>query len=220
MSRGHVRLRLCAAAVPTLVLSLIGLAPGAQASGTPRISPPIVAANVGQLFTLVVEPEQEGAIVTMVELYPPPDFEIDSFAPSPGWHRDWSIRSQLGTVQKATWTREELPKGDEEIEDATEQDALFQFVATPRSSKSYSFEVRQTYADGSVIHWREGESVAFPASPGNATIRQEPTVLARSSLGSGESRLAAVALIVGALGLAVAAVSILALRRGRAGGRM
>jgi len=183
----------------------------ATAAPTARISPPIVAANQAQLFTLVAEPEQGEAFLTMVELYPPPDFKIDSFAPSEEWERDWTIQSGKTIVQKATWTREERPKDEEEIEEATEQDAVFQFVAHPQASKTYAFEVREWYSDGSVIHWRGARSVAFPPDPLGASVRPPVTVLAESSLGGngGAPTLAIVALIVAGLGLAVAVAALL-----------
>jgi hypothetical protein len=171
-------------------------------------------ANVGQLFTLVVEPEKEQAVIAMVELYPPPDFEIDSFAPAPGWHRDWTIQSGKALLQKATWTREGEPQG-EAREEAAQQDSVFQFVARPQSSKTYAFEVRATYSDGSVIHWRGADSVAFPPSPNGARIAPAPTLVATSGLGrggGGSSPLALVALVVGALGLLVGVVVLLASR--------
>jgi uncharacterized protein YcnI len=194
-----------------LVVAL-ALAAVPSAWARPRLSPPVVQAGVSQVFTLVVEPEKEEVLTTTVELYPPPDFKIDSFAPSPEWHRDWTVQSgKNGIVQKAVWTREDEPKNDEELEEESEQDAVFSFVAHPASSKTYTFEVRQTHSDGSVIDWGPS-SPAFPPNPSGASIRKEtPTVVAEASLGggSGTSKLAIVALIVGGLALVVATAALL-----------
>jgi hypothetical protein len=185
------------------------------------MSPPIVKAKENQLFTLVVAPEKEDVVMTMVEFYPPYDFEIESFAETEGWEQDWTIQSGLtgksSIVQKATWTRKEVPKDDEEIEEAVEHPAVFQFVGLPQNSKTYTFEVRQTYADGSVIHWTSGKSQAFPPDPRKTSKRSElPTLAAESSLAAegGVSTLAIIALIVGALGL-VAGVAALLLGPGK-----
>jgi len=217
VSHSSARRRHPRAAVATffVVGSLAAVAAMPAAGGTARIDPPNASAGQSRLFTLVVEPEQEGAVVTMVELYPSPDFAIESFAPAPGWHRDWTIRSERTTVQKATWTREDVPSDEEEIEEASEEDALFRFVGTPEASKTYSFEVRQIYADGSVVHWRGKDSVAFPPQPGGESVRPAPTLLVTGSAGEarGSSTLAFVAIVVGGLALAVGVAALLAGRR-------
>jgi hypothetical protein len=87
----------------------------------------------------------------------------------------------------------------------TEEDAVFQFLATADSSKSYSFSVRQTYSDGSVVDWSGPESSDTPA----------PTIEAKSSLGGGGSdTLAIVSLVVGIVALLVAGAALFA-RSGR-----
>ena len=52
-----------------------------------HVSPPVVLAKTGQVFTLAVPTEKEGATTTTIELTPPSGFAIDSFVPSPGWKR-------------------------------------------------------------------------------------------------------------------------------------
>src|SRR5215210_5898067 len=83
----------------------VALAANETAAAEARISPPVVKANESQVFTLVVEPEKDEAVTTIVEFYPPQDFEIESFAPAPGWERDWTIHSGKGLIQRAVWTR-------------------------------------------------------------------------------------------------------------------
>jgi hypothetical protein len=116
----------------------------------------------------------------------PAGFGIDSFVPPPpGWQQ--SIQ-QTGSgdsavITKVTWTGGKTPTGE---------DSLFQFLAQPASSKTYTFQVEQTYSDGSIVNWSGPESSAAPA----------PTIDAKSSLGGGGvSALTIIALIVGLLGL-------------------
>jgi hypothetical protein len=197
-------------------VAALALVPGARASGEPSIDPPAVAPGQAQLFSFVVEPEREGAVATEVELYPPPRFEVRSFAPAPGWHRDWTIQSGTELRQKAVWTREEMPKSDEAVEDASGEDIVFQLMATPRSAGTYTFEVRTTYADGSVIDWRGDTSVAFPATP-DAAVRPAPTLAvgtpAKAKGGGGRSTAALATLLAAAVALAVAVLALVAARR-------
>ena len=75
----------------------------------------------------------------------------------------------------------------------TGEDSTFSFLASPDATKTYTFDVRQTYSDGSVVDWSGPESSDTPA----------PTIEAKSSLGGGgSSTLALIALIVGAVGVA------------------
>jgi hypothetical protein len=83
---------------------------------------------------------------------------------------------------------------------------MFQFLAAADAAKTYSFKVRQTYSDGTVVDWSGPESSDTPT----------PTIQAKSSLGGGGSNtLAIVALAVGALALAVAVAGLV----GRSGRR-
>ena len=124
----------------------------------------------------------------------PQGFAIDSFAPSPGWKR---VLEQTGSgeeavITKVTWSGGKVP---------TEEDALFQFLAQAASSKTYTFQVEQTYSDGTIVNWSGPESSDAPA----------PTISAKSSLGGGgTSTLTIVALAVGALGLLVGGAALLA----------
>ena len=86
-------------------------------------------------------------------------------------------------ITKVTWTGGKTPTGE---------DSLFQFLAQPASAKTYTFEVQQTYSDGSIVNWAGPESSDAPA----------PTIEAASSVGGGgSSMLSIIALIVGVLGL-------------------
>jgi hypothetical protein len=209
--------RFCLAAVALALVALVSIG---RAGADPLVSPPVVVAGHNQFFTLVAEPDVRSSLLASVELYPPPDFTVKSFVDAPGWHLDWTIQSKATIVQKAIWTREPQ-KGatSEQLEEQSSQDASFSFVADPTLAKTYSFEVRETYADGSVLEFRTANSVAFPPSPKGAKKLAPPTLLAEAAAagngggGSGSSTLAVIALIVGGLGLAVGAFALLTRRR-------
>ena len=183
-----------------LVLALgsaAALAAAGSAWAHAEVSPPVTETKVAAVFTLAVPTEKENATTTKIEFTPPSGFSIDSFAPSPGWTRDvqQTGSGEEAVIQKVVWSGGKVPTGE---------DAFFQFLATPDSSKTYTFQVRQTYSDGSVVDWTGPESSDTPA----------PTIEAKSSLGGGgSSTLAIVALVVGALGLVVALVALFAGRR-------
>jgi uncharacterized protein YcnI len=124
----------------------------------------------------------------------PTGFSIDSFVPSPGWKR---VLQQTGSgdsavIQKVTWTGGSVP---------SQEDSLFQFLGQPAKNGTYTFTVQQTYSDGSLVTWSDPESGADPA----------PSIQAKSSLGGGGTPvLTIVALIVGALGIVIGGIALLA----------
>jgi uncharacterized protein YcnI len=190
----HARTRF--AVLPVVVGVAVAFAGSASAHA--NVSPPVVVAKKGQFFTLAVPTEKENAATTKVELTPPSGFSIDSFAPTPGWNRE---AQSTGTgedtvIEKVTWTGGKVP---------TEEDAVFQFLASTDAAKTYSFKVRQTYSDGTVVDWAGPESSDTPT----------PTIEAKSSLGgSGSDTLGIVALALAVLAL-VAAVAGLVGKAGR-----
>ena len=157
-----------------------------------EVSPPVVVAKKAELFTLAVPTEKENAATTTIEFTPPSGFSIDSFAPTPGWKREAQTTGtgENAVIQKVTWTGGKVP---------TEEDAVFQFLASTDAAKTYSFKVRQTYSDGTVVDWAGPESSDTPA----------PTIEAKSSLGGGgSSTLAIIALAVGGVGVVLAAIAL------------
>src|SRR5689334_6278923 len=180
-----------------LAVAATALACVSSASAHAEISPAVSLSKSTELFSLAVPTEKEGLRTTKVEMTPPPGFGIDSFVPVAGWKRKvQSTGSGENTqIQRVTWTGGGVP---------TEEDALFQFLATPDQSKKYTFSVRQTYSDGSIVDWSGPESSDAPA----------PVIEAKSSLGGGSSTLAIVALAVGAAGVLIGVASLLA-RGGR-----
>lgn len=176
-------------AVATGVVSLVFTA---SAGAHARMSPAVALANELQLYSLAVPTEKANAFTTKVVLTLPSGFSIDSFAPDPGWKR---AEQQTGSgdsavITQVTWTGGHVP---------TEEDALFQFLAQPAKAGSYTFHVQQTYSDGSITDWAGSESSAAPA----------PTIKVLSSFGSGgTSTLTIVALVLGALALLAAGITL------------
>jgi uncharacterized protein YcnI len=176
------------------LVTVAALVAAAAASAHAHVSPPVVVAKQSQVFTLAVPTEKEDNQTTQVELTVPEGFGIDSFFPSPGWKRTvQSTGSGENTViNKVTWSGGRVP---------TEEDAAFSFLGSPSSSKTYTFQVRQTYADGSIVDWSGPESSDTPS----------PTVVAKSTLGGGStSTLTVIALVVGAIGVVLGAIALLA----------
>jgi uncharacterized protein YcnI len=160
------------------------------------VSPPVAKSKIGQVFTLAVPTEEEGATTTTVELTPPAGFSIDSFAPSPGWKRNvqQTGEGEETVIQKVTWSGGKVP---------TEEDALFQFMATADSAKTYTFDVRQTYSNAKVVDWSGPESSDTPA----------PKIDAKSSIGGGSSVLSIVAIVLGGLGVLLGLAGLVGGRR-------
>jgi uncharacterized protein YcnI len=182
---------------------LLALASGAvtalvvagAASAHARVSPPVSLANTLQLYSLAVPTEKAApATTTKIVMTVPSGFSIDSFVPAPGWHQ---VIQTTGTgnnavIQKVTWTGGKIPSGE---------DSLFQFLAQPANAGTYTFQVEQTYSDGSIVNWADPETGQDPA----------PTIKVASSLGGGgsSSLLAIVALVVGAVGVLLGGAALL-----------
>ena len=183
-----------------VLLAVVGAALALAAPAFPHaeMTPAVALSKRLQLFTLAVPTEKENATTSKVELTPPSGFAIDSFVPAPGWTRkvQESGSGEQTQIHAVTWSGGSVP---------SEEDAVFQFLASPDAAQTYAFRVRQTYSDGSVVDWTGPESSDSPS----------PTIEAKSSLGGGTSTLAIVALAVAIVAAVLALVSLLA----RAGGR-
>ena len=178
-----------------LAATAVALVAATSASAHARVSPSVVVAKQGEVFTLAVPTEESNAATTKIELTLPQGFSIDSFVPSPGWKR--AVRQtgsgESAVIQRVTWTGGSVPTGE---------DAAFSFLATADASKTYTFGVRQTYSSGKVVDWTGPESSDTPA----------PTIEAKSSLGGGgggTSSLAIVALALGGVALVVGIAALL-----------
>jgi uncharacterized protein YcnI len=192
----------------TLVVTLlVTLGAPAAALAHARVSPAVSLSGKLQLYSLAVPTEKEGTTTNKIVLTVPKGFGIDSFVPPPtGWTQ--SVKStgsgDSAVVQQVTWSGGHTPTG---------QDSMFQFLAQPASSGTYTFHVQQTYSDGSIVNWDGPESSESPA----------PTIEAADSLGGGgggTSVLTIVALIFGVLGLIAGGYALLGGgHRGDGGGR-
>ena len=188
MHRNRVRARALAGAAVVAV----GVTVVSSAWAHAEISPPVTKSKTLQLFTLAVPTEKEGLTTTKIELTLPSGFGIDSFVSETGWKRQLQQTGsgENAVIQKVTWTGGKVPTGE---------DSVFQFLASPDSSKTYTFAVRQTYSDGSVVDWSGPESSDTPA----------PRIEAKSSLGGGgSSTLSIIALVVGGIGVLLGAVAL------------
>jgi len=181
----------------SILLAVSGtlLAP-ALASAHARVSPAVSVAGKLQLYSLAVPTEKDKVTTTKVVLTVPSGFSIDSFAPAPGWQQavQQSGSGDNAVVTNVTWTGGKVPTGE---------DSLFQFLAQAASSKRYTFEVQQTYSDGSIVNWSGPESSDAPA----------PTIDVKGSLGGGGTPFVAI------LALILSVLAVLAAGTGLAGGR-
>ncbi len=162
------------------------------------LSPPVAETGVLQQFTLAVPTEKAGATTTEIQLTVPSGVAIDSFEPEPGWKRTVSSSGsgEAAIVDTVTWSGGAVP---------TDEDSVFRFQATlTGGSKTYTFGVRQTYSDGSVVEWTGAETSDTPS----------PVINGVSSIGGGSSStLAIIAIVVGVVALLLAGASLLSGRR-------
>jgi uncharacterized protein YcnI len=178
--------------IPYVAAALAALVLPTAAFAHARVSPPVSLAKQLQLYSLTVPTEKENVTTTKIVLTVPAGFSIDSFVPSPGWHR---VLAQTGSgesavIQKVTWSGGDV---------RTEDDSLFQFLAEPSSSGKYTFQVQQTYSDGSIVNWSGSESSDAPA----------PTIEAKASLGGGSFSVGViVAIVLGAVGVILGALAL------------
>jgi uncharacterized protein YcnI len=174
--------------------AMLALIVPAAAFAHARVSPAVSVKGKLQLYSLAVPTEKSGLRTTKIVMTVPSGFGIDSFVPPPpGWTQrvQQTGSGDSAVVMKVTWTGGGTPTGE---------DSLFQFLAQPASAKTYTFEVEQTYSDGSIVNWSGSESSAAPA----------PTIDVASSLGGGGvSVLTIVALSIGALGLLAGAFALI-----------
>ena len=174
--------------------ALTALGVAATASAHAHVSPPVALAQNGQVFTLAVPTEKSGATTTSIELAVPKGFAIDSFLPTAGWKRavQQTGSGDSAVITKVTWTNGAVPTGE---------DAAFSFLAQTNATGDYTFGVRQTYSDGSVVDWSGPESSDTPA----------PHVQSVSSLGGGgSSTLGIVAVVLAGIALLVTLVGLVA----------
>jgi len=179
------------------IVGAVALLAPAAASAHARVSPAVSVKGELQLYSLAVPTEKENATTMSIELTPPKGFSIDSFFPAPGWKRSvqQTGSGEEAQITKVTWSGGSVP---------TEEDASFSFLGSTAGGGDYTFDVKQTYSDGSVVEWSGPESSDSPA----------PVVKAVSSFGGGTSALTWVALAAGVVGVVLGGIALLA-RSGR-----
>ncbi len=189
----NLKLRMRRAVLADVLAIAIACLIPALAYAHARVSPPVSVAGKLQLYSLAVPTEKAGLTTTKIVMTVPAGFGIDSFVPPPaGWSQQLQQTGSgdSAVITRVTWSGGRTPTGE---------DSLFQFLAQPASAKTYTFQVQQTYSDGSIVDWSGPESSAAPA----------PTIQAASSLGGGgTSALTIVALVLGALGLLAAGFAL------------
>jgi uncharacterized protein YcnI len=175
------------------LVAAVALVVPAAAFAHARVSPSFGLKGESQVYTLAVPTEKDGLTTTQIEFSPPSGFNIDSFVPSPGWKRtvQQTGSGENAVITKVTWSGGKIPTGE---------DAAFSFLAGTAATKTYTFGVRQTYSDGSVVDWNGPESSDTPS----------PTIESKSSLGGGSSStLSIIALVVGGIGVVLGVVALL-----------
>ena len=137
------------ASSPSPPLAALAAVAAGSAFAHAQLSPPVALARSGQLFSLAVPTEKENATTTKVVLTVPDGFSIDSFVAAPGLEARGAVRparARTPSIQKVTWTPA-----------AARADRGGRALPVPRprptSAKTYTFEVEQTYSDGSVVDW-------------------------------------------------------------------
>ncbi len=189
----NIKRSLTRSALPAFAVAGLMLLAPALAGAHARVSPAVSLSGKLQLYSLAVPTEKEGLTTSKIVMTVPNGFGIDSFVPPPqGWTQQvqQTGSGEDAVVTKVTWTGGKTPTG---------QDSLFQFLAQPASAKTYTFQVGQTYSDGSIVNWAGSESSDSPA----------PTIDAKSSLGGGGSSvLSIIALVIGVLGLLAGGIAL------------
>lgn len=178
-------------AVVAAATAVASLAFAASAFAHADLSPAVAKTKAGQEFTLTVPTEKEGVTTTTIELTAPDGLSIFLFEDSPGWKREDTTQGsgEAKVIKQVTWSGGHVP---------TEHLAVFRFVGSLDSAKSYAVRVRQTYSNGEVVDWAgpEGSDTAAPVVEGV------------SSFGGSSSPLTIVALIVGGTGVLLGIVGL------------
>jgi uncharacterized protein YcnI len=230
---------------PLLAVLIAAVALLAPAGALAHISlhPNTLPAGAFATLDVRVPGEQEGAYVTKVDVLFPPGFTGVNYENVPGWSTK-VIETKLATpitvkgetinteVSQIVWTWVG-PLGK------VNNGQFINFpldLAIPEedAGKALEFRTVQSYSNGQVVHWIDPSLTAeHPAPRINVTAKggvieevagheagpeagqaTAPTAAAKSSGGASQG-LGIAALIVGALGLVVAVVALLAARRAR-----
>ena len=174
-----------------VLVAALALAPSAFAHA--HMYPDEVAAGHDALIQLAVPNEEENASTTQIAMTVPSGFEVENVATVAGW---------TATVNgdKVTW------KGKLDGEELV----LLPFTGSAKEEGDYTFKVSQTYSDGSVVDWAGSEDSDTPAVVLAVGAAEHG---AEESHSDSTKTIAIIALVLGALGLVVGGVSLVAGRR-------
>ena len=144
-----------------VLVATLALAPSALAHA--ELFPSTVPAGDGQLLQLAVPNEKDNASTREIQISIPNGFDLESVAATPGWTATISGQKQqngeLAGGDSVTW------KGKLSGTSL----AVLPFTGVPKNAGTYTFTVRQTYSDGSVVEWSGTESSDTPAARIEAT---------------------------------------------------
>jgi periplasmic copper chaperone A len=190
-----------ASAFAGVLVAALALAPSAFAHA--ELFPNEIPSGDGYLLNLAVPNEKDNASTTQIQITMPADFDLEHVAAVPGWTATVAGQhmenGEMEGGNSVTW------KGKLE----GTQLAVLPFTGVPKKAKEYTFTVRQTYSDGSVVVWNGDESSDTPAAHVTATAED-------SSSGGGSDSgktIAIIALILGGLGLVVGGAGLVSGRR-------
>jgi uncharacterized protein YcnI len=184
-----------------VLIAALALAPSAFAHA--ELFPKVIPSGDGYLLSLAVPNEKPNASTTEIQLTIPSGFDLESVASVPGWTATVGgqhvVNGQKAGGDSVTWKGK---LGGSAL-------AVLPFTGVPKNNGEYVFTVRQTYSDGSVVEWSGAETSDTPAARITATSGGVV-----SGGGSSSSKtIAIIALVVGALGLAVGGAGLLSGRR-------
>jgi uncharacterized protein YcnI len=205
----------------------------ASAGAHVTLQPSSAAAGAFIRLDVRVPNERDDAATTKLDLQLPEGFASASYEPMPGWTVKVT-KSKLKTpvqtddgpitegVSRITWTGDgkqgSIPPG-------AFQDFGLSVMIPGKAGDKLTFKALQTYTGGQVVRWIGSESsnnpapvvtvtaagAAATANPAAAT--PAPTPAAAATTDSGGNGLSILALIIGVLGLAVAATALFTARR-------
>jgi uncharacterized protein YcnI len=188
MNRTYLRRALARSGV---LFAALALAPSAFAHA--HVYPDAVAAGHDQLLQLAVPNEKDNASTTQISMTVPSGFEVENAAVVAGW-------TTTTTGDTITW------KGKLD----GKQLALLPFTGSAKKDGDYTFNVSQTYSDGSVVTWAGAADSDTPAVVVAVGAAHDGAVASHSD---SSKTIAIIALVVGALGLLVGGAGLVAGRR-------
>ena len=130
----------------------LALAAASAASAHARISPPVSLSKHAQLYSLAVPTEKEGVTTTKIVLTVPRGSRSTRSCRRPAGSASSSRPAPARTpsIQKVTWTGGAASRPRRTRSSSSSAQAA--------STGTYTFQVEQTYSDGSIVNWTGPES--------------------------------------------------------------